>query len=334
MRATMARLPTHLPPALLAPAPLSRFTCQSIGGRRFGGIRGVLFAQRQLPLQVGDLLFGVGDLPLLLGDLLIPFGYLLTEFLNLTLLSLDLPLQFFPTRRMRVRMPTRRCLLVAGAPSGSRIHPPYVKRFGEICPALKPAESAEKVRYNHIHTKLCSGEPGGGSMPMTPFVERFPEVGARETRSVTVTHRQDLPDGEYGFVELYCDEPDCDCRRVMIDVLRPETGWSEVWATISYGWESLDFYRKWGGAATDPIEMKEPYLDPLNPQTKYSFALLNLFRFLLQSPDYVERLKQHYQMFRDSVEKGPGRHDSLETNRIQNRRKRLHDSSRRRRQPH
>lgn len=30
-------------------------------------------------------------------------------------------------------------------------------------------------------------------MPMTPFVERFPEVGARETRSVTVTHRQDLP---------------------------------------------------------------------------------------------------------------------------------------------
>jgi hypothetical protein len=171
-------------------------------------------------------------------------------------------------------------------------------------------------------------------MPMTPFVERFPEVGARETRSVTVTHRQDLPDGEYGFVELYCDEPDCDCRRVMIDVLRPETGWSEVWATISYGWESLDFYRKWGGAATDPIEMKEPYLDPLNPQTKYSFALLNLFRFLLQSPDYVERLKQHYQLFRDSVEKGPGRHDSLETNRIENRRKRLHDSSRRRRQPH
>jgi hypothetical protein len=35
---------------------------------------------------------------------------------------------------MRVRMPTRRCLLMAGAPSGSRIHPPYVKRFGAICP--------------------------------------------------------------------------------------------------------------------------------------------------------------------------------------------------------
>jgi hypothetical protein len=171
-------------------------------------------------------------------------------------------------------------------------------------------------------------------MPMTPLVERFPEVGARETRSVTVTHRQDLPEGEYGFLELYCDEPGCDCPRVMIDVLRPETGWSEIWATISYGWESQDFYRKWGGAASDPIEMKGPYLDPLNPQTKYSTALLNLFRILLQSPDYVERLKRHNQMFRDSVEKGSGRHDRLETNRIENRRKRLRDPRRRRRQPH
>ena len=65
-------------------------------------------------------------------------------------------------------------------------------------------------------------------MPMIPFAERFPELGARETRSVTAIHRPDLPDGEYGFLELYCDEPGCDCRRVMIDVLRPESGWSKV----------------------------------------------------------------------------------------------------------
>src|SRR5437879_56537 len=44
--------------------------------------------------------------------------------------------------------------------------------------------------------------PGGqrapemNQMPMVPFMERFPELGARETRSVTVTQRQDLPDGE------------------------------------------------------------------------------------------------------------------------------------------
>jgi hypothetical protein len=103
-------------------------------------------------------------------------------------------------------------------------------------------------------------------MPMSPFMERFPEVGPRETRSVTVTNRPDLPDGEYGFIELYCNEPGCDGRRVTIVVLRPETGWSTIWATISYGWESLDFYRKWSRASSDPAEMKGPSLDPLNSQ--------------------------------------------------------------------
>lgn len=168
-------------------------------------------------------------------------------------------------------------------------------------------------------------------MPMTPFMERFPEVGARETRSVAVTARQDLPDGEYGFVEFYCDEPGCDCRRVIIDVLRPETGWSKIWATIGYGWESLDFYRKWGGAGSDPIEMKGPYLDPLNPQTKYSAALLNLFRFLVQSPDYVERLQRHYRMFRASVDRDHDGYNRQEANPTENRRKRIRDRNRRRR---
>jgi hypothetical protein len=92
---------------------------------------------------------------------------------------------------------------------------------------------------------------------MTPFMKRFPELGARETRSVTVPDKQDLPSGEYGFIELYCDEPQCDCRRVMVVVLRPETGW-KFWAVINYGWESVKFYKKWAGApASDRSERQE-----------------------------------------------------------------------------
>ena len=137
---------------------------------------------------------------------------------------------------------------------------------------------------------------------MTPLIEKFPELGARETRSVLVSGRRELPDGDYGFIELYCEEPGCDCRRVMIDVLRQDTGWNKVWATINYGWESLDFYRKWSGSFTDPVELKGPFLDPLNVQTQYSPVLLELFRLLIHSPDYVQRLRNHYQMFRAAVE--------------------------------
>jgi hypothetical protein len=131
-----------------------------------------------------------------------------------------------------------------------------------------------------LNLNLSVFPPGGGWMPMTPFMERFPEVGARET---------------------------------------------------SYGWESADFYRKWS-AGSDPIEMKRLCLDTLNAQTQYSSALLDLFRLLLESHDYVDRLKRHYQMFRDSVERN-ARRRRLETNRMENLRKRLRDPKRRR-HPH
>ncbi len=143
-------------------------------------------------------------------------------------------------------------------------------------------------------------------MPMTLFAERFPDPGMRETRSVTVTGNKDLPDGEYGFVEMYCNEPGCDCRRVMMTVLERKTGWSRVLATISYGWEDADFYRDWDPHG-DPRQMQGPSLDPLAPQSKHSRALLELFGLLLQSPDYVERLKRHYAMFRESVDGGRDR---------------------------
>ena len=149
------------------------------------------------------------------------------------------------------------------------------------------------------------------SMPMIPFVEKFRELGSRETRSLTVVGRDDLPDGDYGFMELYCNEPGCDCRRVMVVVVRPETGWNKFWATINYGWESPDFYRKWAkDPSLDPAQLKGPFLDPLAAQSKFSPVLLELFEFLVQSPDYVRRLRDHYQLFRAAVEKGrPTSHD-------------------------
>ncbi len=62
-------------------------------------------------------------------------------------------------------------------------------------------------------------------MPMIPFMEKFPELAAAETRSARVAGHESLPDGDYGFFELYCNEPGCDCRRVIVTVLREDTGW-------------------------------------------------------------------------------------------------------------
>ena len=166
-------------------------------------------------------------------------------------------------------------------------------------------------------------------MPMTPFVEKFRELGVRETRSVIINGMPGLPDGEYGFFEFYCNEPGCDCRRVIILVFRPDTGWGKTLATISYGWESADFYRKRVGPLMDPAETQGPALDPLNAQSDCSPALLGLFRSMIQSPEYVARLKRHYQMFRATVDGVSSRNPREQTNQLSKRRKRLRDPRRR-----
>ena len=149
---------------------------------------------------------------------------------------------------------------------------------------------------------------------MIPFMERFPDLAARETRCATVSGRADIPDGEYGFLELFCDEPGCDCRRVMIDVLRADTELNKIWATINYGWENIEFYKKWGGSSVTAANSKGPFLDPMNPQTPFSPALLNLFRLLLESPDYASRIQTHYRIFRQTVDKDHStNHDRLRT---------------------
>jgi hypothetical protein len=75
--------------------------------------------------------------------------------------------------------------------------------------------------------------------------------------------------------------------------------------------------------------MQGPSLDTLNAQSQYSSALLNVFRSVLQSPEYVERLKRHYQMFRASVNQAGAPRARHEIDRLQNRRTKLRDPKRR-----
>lgn len=137
-------------------------------------------------------------------------------------------------------------------------------------------------------------------MAMVPFYTHFPDLARKEMRSVSVRDLPPLPTGEYGFLELYCDEHDCDCRRVIIQVLSSSTN-SAIWATINYGWETLAFYEKWLGDKQLAQQCHGPELDPLNPQTRYSAVLLELFKSVLQDTAYVERLKRHYAMFKASI---------------------------------
>jgi hypothetical protein len=114
---------------------------------------------------------------------------------------------------------------------------------------------------------------------LIPFVSLFPQQAMAETRVFIVRGDPLLPDDEYGLIEAYCDDPRCNCRRVMLNVAGRAQ--QAVLASISYAFDRDD-------------EFAGPFLDPLNPQSGYAEALLELVELILEDPAYLARLEAHY----------------------------------------
>jgi hypothetical protein len=141
-------------------------------------------------------------------------------------------------------------------------------------------------------------------MSYTSFHYHFPEIAKSETRTVTVMREDDVvPKGSYGLLEMYCDDVNCDCRRVFLEVYDWEQG-KDV-AFIAYGWESKEFYRRWLKMDDPQVirELQGPVLNDGSPQSKYAPAVLKLVKeAVLSDPAYIDRLKRHYQIFKEKVD--------------------------------
>lgn len=140
-------------------------------------------------------------------------------------------------------------------------------------------------------------------MAYEPFFERFPKLALKETRSITTRDNPGLPDDDYGFLEAYCTDENCDCRRVMFNVVSRKH--NESLAVIAYGWENKAFYAKWfnGNDAAIIRDLQGPILNPGSKLSELSPALLKLVQdVLLNDPAYINRLKRHYQMFKEKVD--------------------------------
>jgi hypothetical protein len=144
-------------------------------------------------------------------------------------------------------------------------------------------------------------------MPYVPFDEYFPKLAESETRVITIFpgDKSGIPIDSYAFCELFCNEPGCDCRRVFFTVMSEKQQQMEV--VVAYGWETKGFYAKWLGD-NDPAtlaELQGPVLNLGSPQSKSAPAILQLVKdVLLQDPAYVERVKHHYDLFRQKIDGG------------------------------
>lgn len=126
-------------------------------------------------------------------------------------------------------------------------------------------------------------------MHLIPFFAVDPELAARETRVMhTLVPQGKLPLGSYGLLEFYCPDPTCECRRVMLKVAE-ENDPDRFLAAISYGFDRDE-------------EDAGPFLDPLNPQSRYAEDLLQLVEeIVLSDPRYVARLERHYYLVKEAA---------------------------------
>lgn len=132
-------------------------------------------------------------------------------------------------------------------------------------------------------------------MMMEPFDNRFLEIARKETRCVIIPRGKTLPEGEYFFVESYCNDKKCDCRRVFINVYHN----GKPVATIGYGWEELEYYEKWMGDKKLAKDVKGPILEIDGFFTEYSDEVFNLFNeIMLKDSVFIARLKKHYELFK------------------------------------
>ena len=142
-------------------------------------------------------------------------------------------------------------------------------------------------------------------MPFQPLHELLPQLAEAETRAITLPSADNefkLPAGTYLFVETFCNEKGCDCRKVMFSVFHNMEKMSL--AVISYGWESEAFYKKWMRVNDKELarQMMKPSLNELSPQSIYAGKILNMFNcVLLPGTKYLARVKTHYGLFRSKL---------------------------------
>jgi hypothetical protein len=141
-------------------------------------------------------------------------------------------------------------------------------------------------------------------MAHIPLFYVLPDVAIKESRSLIVDDNTSrLPLGTYSFIELFCDDPGCDCRDVVIEVIC--RGQGSPLATMRYGWEDFEYYRKFIGANEindEVIDRKAPALTG-DGQSEYADILFRVFRDFIKNEGYVKRIEKHYFQFKAEITK-------------------------------
>lgn len=123
---------------------------------------------------------------------------------------------------------------------------------------------------------------------MIPLYDKCPEFG-NQMIAFALKDEEGLPDGDYVLFEAYCDNPACDCRNVTIQIMAAPPKVKNM-ATISYGWESREYYK----SVTDDEEtVNRLYGFHLlgGKQSERADAFMNMFEKMIRDTDVGQKIK-------------------------------------------
>ena len=136
-----------------------------------------------------------------------------------------------------------------------------------------------------------------------PFIPAGEILGDEcQIRTVCIAGDFYLPDGEYTFLDTYCTDNSCDCRKTIIQIFHDE----KLVSIVSYGWESPKFYLRWLGSTRDvglAKEMSGVTIDPSSPDLVSPQGMLLLVKGLMDAK-WISMLKENYRLIRKSSKPG------------------------------
>lgn len=117
-----------------------------------------------------------------------------------------------------------------------------------------------------------------------------------QIRSIVLADDPRLPSGHYTFLDTYCTDNTCDCRKTIIQIFHED----RLVSIVNYGWESPQFYHRWLGSAEErdlAEEMSGLSIDLTSPNRVSPEGILILMNHLLDKK-WITLLKEHYRRIR------------------------------------
>lgn len=135
---------------------------------------------------------------------------------------------------------------------------------------------------------------------LSPFVPAGEILGAEcQIRTVVLTDDPYLPSGEYSFLDTYCMENNCDCRKTIIQIFHD----NKLVSIVGYGWESPKFYLRWLNSTRYRKLVKGMSglsIDSSSPNLVSPKGILLLVQHLLDD-NWTSMLRKHYSLIRKAA---------------------------------